>query len=416
MASYSHEEPRRGEALGSGARAPGKSALSGLRGLSILGLWHSIAFRNLLYQVLVIGFVVAAAAYMFGNAQSAMEKRGIATGFGFLFEEAGFAIGEGVIAFDPADSYLRAYGVAILNTLKVSALSIVGATALGILLGIARLSSNWAIAKLASLYVELFRNTPQLLQIVFWYTLITRLPHPREAWSLFDLGFVSNRGLVLAWPTAHAAHAWMALALIVGGLAAIALTRWAEQRRRRSGQPTKVLWWNLLLVLGLPLLAWGLAGAPTETSVPALKGFNFVGGVALSPEFLALLLGLSLYIAAFIAEIVRSGIQSVGRGQIEAAEAISLRRIDLYRKVVLPQALRVMVPPAAAQYVSLTKNSSLGVAIGYPELFNVNNTIVTLSGNTIECIGIMMAVYLTIAFTIATVTNLYNRSVQIKER
>jgi general L-amino acid transport system permease protein len=336
--------------------------------------------------------------------------------FFFLTEEASFAIGESLISYDSSDTYLRAYGVAVLNTLRVSAVSVIGATLLGVLIGIARLSSNFLIVKIASLYIEVFRNTPQLVQIIFWYTLVTRLPHPKQAWSVFDWAFVSNRGLIMAWPADNAAYGWVGLAFVIACGGAYGAVRWADARRRRTGRAIGILWWNLGLIIGLPLLTWLALGAPREMEIPIFKGFNFTGGVALSPEFLALLLGLSLYIAAFIAEIVRSGIQAVSRGQIEAARSVGLGRIDLYVKVILPQALRVIVPPATAQYVSLTKNSSLGVAIGYPELFNVNNTITTLSGNTIECIGIMMAVYLSIAFTIAVIMNLYNRAVQIKER
>lgn len=382
--------------------------------INLGALWHSAGFRGLLYQALVVVFVIGAAIYMIGNAQEAMHKRGIATGFGFLGQETGFPIGESLIPFSAADTYLRAYVVAVLNTLKVSALSIVAATVIGTVLGIARLSSNWLVSRLASIYVEAFRNTPQLVQIIFWYTLVTRLPGPRQAWNPVDGVFLSNRGLVFPWPVSEI-FGWAALALVIGCLGAFALTRWADRRRRLTGRTLPALWLSLGVIVGLPLVTWLLGGSPTAMSTPALGGFNFVGGLTLSPEFLALLLGLSLYIAAFIAEIVRSGIQSVPRGQIEAARAIGLKRGEIYRKVVLPQALRVIIPPAAAQYVSLTKNSSLGVAIGYPELFNVNNTIVTLSGNTIEAIAIMMAVYLSIAFTIALVMNWYNKLVQIKE-
>jgi len=384
--------------------------------LTLDGLWHNAGVRSLLYQVLVIGAVIAAAAYLIGNAQEAMGKRGISTGFGFLTQDAGFAIGETLIAYDSGDSYLRAYAVAILNTLKVSVLSIIAATLLGTLIGIARLSTNWIVSRLASIYIEVFRNTPQLVQIIFWYTLVIRLPHPKQAWSLGDWAFLTNRGLLMAWPSENPVFLWMLAAFAAACAGAWAFARFADRRRRRTGRALPVLWCNLGLVVALPLAAWLAGGAPTALDLPVLQGFNFVGGVAMSPEFIALLLGLSLYIAAFIAEIVRSGIQSVSRGQVEAARAVGLGRADLYTKVILPQALRVIIPPATAQYVSTAKNSSLGVAIGYPELFNVNNTITTLSGNTIECIGIMMAVYLTISFTLSAIMNVYNRSVQIKER
>ncbi|MFQ5936903.1 MAG: amino acid ABC transporter permease [Acidiferrobacterales bacterium] len=384
--------------------------------LNFSTLWHSAGFRGLLYQALVIALVISTVLFMISNAQVAMEKRGITTGFDFLSEEAGFPIGESVIDYSPADTYLRAYVAAVLNTLKVSVFSIAAATIIGTLLGIARLSSNWLISKLSSAYVEVFRNTPQLVQIIFWYTLVTRLPHPRQALNPFDGVFLSNRGLVLPWPASDPIYSWMIVAFAAGCLVALGFAKWADWRRRRTGTPLPVLGVSLGLIVGLPTVTWLIGGTPTQIDTPVLKSFNFVGGASLSPEFLALLLGLSLYIAAFIAEIVRSGIQSVQRGQVEAARSIGLKRSEIYRKVILPQALRVIVPPATAQYVSLTKNSSLGVAIGYPELFNVNNTIVTLSGNTIEAIAIMMAVYLSIAFTIAIIMNWYNKLIQIKER
>ncbi len=384
--------------------------------MALAGLWHSVGFRNVAYQVLVVGAVLGLAVFMVSNAQDALQKRGISTGFGFLLQEAGFDIGESLIAFQSTDTFLRAYGTAVLNTLKVSVLSIVFATLFGVLLGIARLSSNLLISKLSSAYVELFRNTPQLVQIIFWYTVITQMPPPKQALSIFDVAFLTNRGFIVSWPTDDPAYFWALVAFAGACIAAIALSGWADSRRRRTGQRVRVLWLNVALLIGLPTLTWATLGAPTELSVPELKGFNFSGGLSLSSEFLALLLGLSLYIAAFIAEIVRAGIQSVGKGQIEAARAINLGPGDTYRKVILPQALRVIVPPAGAQYVSLVKNSSLGVAIGYPELFNINNTIITLSGHTVEAIGMMMAIYLTIAFAIAALVNLYNRTVQIRER
>jgi general L-amino acid transport system permease protein len=384
--------------------------------LSLDGIWHNASVRGLLYQAIILLALLGLVVWMVGNAQHALAKRGIATGFAFLWREAGFPISQSLIPYTTSDSFLRAFGVAVLNTLSVSSSAVICATLLGTLIGIGRLSSNWLVARLASIYVELFRNTPQLIQISFWYLLVTRLPAPRQAWSLHGYGFLSNRGLAVAVPAPDPAWAWVAVALAASVLAAWVLVAFAAARRHRSGTRLPLVPITFALLLGLPVFTWLVAGAPRGLVVPVLEGFNFRGGITLAPEFIALLLGLSLYIAAFIAEIVRAGVQSIGHGQIEAARSVGLRRGDVYRYVVLPQALRVIVPPAASQYVSLFKNSSLGVAIGYPEIFNISNTVTTVSGHAIECVLIMAGVYLLISLLIAVLMNLYNRAIQIRER
>jgi general L-amino acid transport system permease protein len=384
--------------------------------LSLDGLWNNVGFRGLLYQALIVLALLGIAVCMIGNAQHLLAKRGITTGFGFLAREAGFPISQTLIPYATSDSFLRAFTVAMLNTLSVSIASVIGATVIGVLIGIGKLASNWIVARLASSYVELFRNTPQLIQISFWYLLVTRLPPPRQAWTLGGIGFLSNRGLALAVPEADPAWFWVVVAGPIGAFAAWLLTRLAAALRSKTGYRLHMAPIAFAFVAGLPLLAWLMAGAPARLDRPAMQGFNFRGGVTLPPEFIALFLGLSLYIAAFIAEVVRSGIQSVGRGQIEAARSIGLGPGDLYRRVILPQALRVIVPPATSQYVSLFKNSSLGVAIGYPELFNISNTVTSLSGQAIECVLIMASVYLLISLVIAVLMNVYNRAVQIRER
>jgi general L-amino acid transport system permease protein len=409
-------------------KAPRRSSVTGTRAarasrpppprppLSLDGLWHNAAVRGLIYQVLVLTALCGLAAWMIGNAQHVLTRRGIATGFSFLLRESGFPISPSLIPYSAADSFMRAFAVGLLNTLSVSLASVVAATVLGVLIGIGRLSRNWIIARLAMIYVELFRNTPQLVQISFWYLLVTRLPPPRQAWNLAGMGFVSNRGVILAVPAADPVWPWVGYAVLIAAVAAVLIARAAIARRRKTGRNLPVAPLALALTVGIPALVWLVGGAPTRLDVPVLQGFNFRGGVTLPPEFIALFLGLSLYIAAFIAEIVRSGIQSVGRGQIEAARSIGLGRGDLYRKVILPQALRVIIPPAASQYVSLFKNSSLGVAIGYPELFNISNTVTTLSGHAIECVLIMAGTYLLISLIVAALMNAYNRAIQIRER
>jgi general L-amino acid transport system permease protein len=386
------------------------------RAQTLPDLWFSLGFRALAYQILVIGAVVAGAVWLIGNAQDALARLGISTGFSFLHERAGFDIGETPIAFRSTDSFLRAYAVGFLNTMKVSAAGIFLATLIGVLIGLARLSSNALIRALASSYIELFRNTPQLLQLIFWYALITRLPVPQQAYSVWDAAFISNRGLILPWPIDAETVARVLLAVATGFVCVVTLRIWANSHHRRTGRHVATDTAGTALLIIAPLAVWAASGAPTAFSVPELRGFNFAGGLTISPEFLALMLALALYIAAFIAEIVRSGIRSVPAAQLEAARAIGLRPWHRYSRIVLPQALRVMIPPATAQYVSLIKNSSLGVAIGYPELFNINNSIITLSGRAVEAIAIMMAIYLSISLVVGLLMTLYNRSVRIVER
>jgi len=384
--------------------------------LSWKNAWHDLGVRSWVYQAVVLISVIGIGFFLISNAQEALSKQGISTGFSFLSDDAGFEIGERSIAFKSTDSFLRAYGVAVLNTLKVSIASIVFATLIGTVIGVARLSSNMLWRKFASLYVEVFRNTPQLVQLIFWYVLITRLPHPRQAISIGDIAFLSNRGFSMPWMKDEIAPWLMLAALLAGGILLWLALRSADRRRKRSGKKQPAFIAAGLALAVAPLVAAAVWGPSYEFTMPQLKGFNFQGGATVSPEFLALLLGLSLYIGAFIAEIVRSGIQSVSAGQVEAAQTVGLRPFAIYRRIIFPQALRVMVPPAAGQYVSIIKNSSLGVAVGYPELFNVNNTIVTLSGHTVEAIAIMMSIYLAMSFGIAIIMNLYNHKVQIKER
>lgn len=386
------------------------------QGISLNSFWHDQRFRNFAAQAFVITLVIGFFIYIFGNAQRALSDQGIKTGFGFLKDSAGFAIGESPISFSASDSFARAYGVGILNTLKVSLASIVFASIIGVLLGIARLSRNVMVNRFASAYVELFRNTPQLLQIVFWYMLVVKLPGPKQAYNFADVAFLSNRGLALPGPAEGSGFGYALIGLAVALALVLFLRKRTERKLRNSGQKSKTWPINAAILVLVPALAWLMFGSPSQIDVPALRGFNISGGWQMSPEFLALFLGLSLYIAAFIAEIVRAGISSVSQGQIEAATAMGIKDRDVMRRVVLPQAMRVIVPPATAQYVSLLKNSSLGVMIGYPELFNLNNTILTASGNTVEAIVIMMGTYLMMTTTLSVAMNLYNRSVQLKER
>jgi general L-amino acid transport system permease protein len=380
-------------------------------------IWYDPFYRGIVYQVLVVGIIALGLAYFISNVVTNLERQRIASGFGFLDREAGFAIGESLIPYSASDTYGRAFLVGLLNTFRVGILGILLATILGVVIGVARLSSNWLVAKLAAVYVEVMRNLPLLLQLFIWYGVLTlSLPGPRQALTPVEGVFVSNRGLRFAVPAEDPVYFWMLVAFLAAIVASFGVSRYAKRRQHLTGQQTPVGRIVLSLLLGLPFVVWLLGGAPTAMDVPELRGFNFVGGVNLSPEFAALLLGLSTYTAAFIAEIVRAGILAVPHGQKEAAAALGLSPGRTLRLVVLPQALRIIVPPTTSQYLNLFKNSSLAVAIGYPDLVSIGNTTLNQTGQAIEAISIFMAVYLFISLTISLFMNWYNRVIALKER
>lgn len=378
--------------------------------------WGDPSLRALVYQVLILAAVGAAAWYLVSNTLHNLAARNITTGFDFLHREAGFAIGESAIAYAPTDTYGRAIWVGLLNTLRISVVGIVAATLLGTVLGVARLSGNWLVSRLAGLYVEIVRNVPLLLQLFFWYAVITQnLPGPRQALHPLPGVFLSNRGLKLPALRGDALD-WMAAGLALAIVGVVVLGHWARRRQEATGRIFPFGRAALALVVLLPLLGWWAGGAPLALDLPYLKGFNFTGGLTLTPEFAALLAGLVIYTSAFTAEVVRSGIQAVDRGQWEAAGALGLPRRRILRLVVLPQALRVIVPPMTSQYLNLTKNSSLAVAIGYPDLVSVVNTTLNQTGQAIEGILIIMAAYLTVSLSIALFMNWYNRRIALVER
>lgn len=378
--------------------------------------WNDPKVRAIAYQVLVVGLVAIGVWYLVSNTLHNLSVRNIATGFGFLDREAGFAIGETPIEYTPADTYSRALSVGLLNTLRAAAIGIVLATLLGTIIGIARLSSNWLVAKIASIYVEVMRNVPLLLQLFFWYAIIAEnLPGPRQALNPVPGVFLSNRGLKL--PALEGdGLTWLAGGFVLAVLATLVLANWSRRRQEQTGQLFPVWRVGIGLIVACPLLAWWISGSNLSLNVPVLQGFNFRGGLTLTPEFAALLLGLVIYTAAFIAEVVRSGIQAVSRGQWEAAESLGLRRNLALRLVVLPQALRVIIPPMTSQYLNLTKNSSLAVAIGYPDIVSVVNTTMNQTGQAIEGIMIIMAAYLTVSLSISFFMNWYNARIALVER
>jgi len=379
--------------------------------------WHDPKKRSILFQILTILVFGLLGFYLITNTITNLERQSIATGLGFLQKEAAFEIGESSISYSAADTYGRALVVGFLNTLIVSFVGIVITIVLGTLIGVARLSSNWLVSKLAGAYIEVFQDIPVLLQLFFWYAFFYNiLPAPRQALHPIAGVFLSNRGLVFAVPEAHPVFKYMALAVVVAGVCIYFLRRWARARQARTGQLFPVFRLSLALIIGFPLVTWLLGGAPTAMNIPVLKGFNFVGGRNISPEFTALLLGLILYTAAYVAEVVRAGIQSVSKGQTEAAMSIGLKPAFVLNLVILPQALRVIIPPLTSQMLNLTKNSSLAVAIGYPDFVSVAGTTINQTGQAIEGVMLMMIVYLTLSLLTSAFMNWYNKKMKLVER
>jgi len=377
---------------------------------------NSQGFRSFIYQVLLAVFICLLGYYLYSNVVANLAAQNIATGFRFLGQVSQFEIGERLIAYSARDTYGRAILVGLLNTLVVTAAGIVLATVLGFSVGIARTSRNWPLVKIATGYIEVVRNIPVILQVIFWSVVIRNLPSPRAAIDMSGIAFLSNRGLTIPVPASNPAYFWMFAAFVAGLVFSICFSIWAKRHRERTGKYIETLWVGLGSIIGLPLLVWLSFGMPMEMDIPTRQGFNFAGGMNVSPEFTALLLGISMYSSGFIAEIVRAGIKSVPKGQTEAARSISLKPRFIMRYIVLPQALRVIVPPLTSQYVSLSKNSSIAVVVGYPDLVNVGNTVMNQTGQAVEAIAIMMLVYLIISIATSTLMNFYNRAVAIKER
>jgi len=385
---------------------------------SAVPIWQNRTARAIFYQAIVLGLLALLAYFFISNTAANLAKRGISSGFGFLNNVAGFDISFHLVEYDLQSTYGDALVVGILNTLLVSALGIALATILGFIVGMARLSRNWLIAKLAAVYVDGIRNVPLLAQLIFWYFgVLSTLPGVKQSLSIFDTFYLNQRGLFMPTPSFGPGFWPVAIMLGVGVAAAIAVSRWARLRQMATGRQFPSFRVGLALVFGLPILTGLVAGFGVDWSYPELKGFNFGGGTQIIPELIALTLGLSIYTAAFIAEIVRSGIMAVSHGQTEAALALGLRRKHVSRLVILPQALRVIVPPLTSQYLNLTKNSSLAVFIGYPELVAVfAGTTLNQTGQAVETIVITMSVYLAISLAISAFMNWYNRRVALVER
>lgn len=375
------------------------------------------AKRSIMFQLSVMIILVLLGYYLITNTIANLERQAIATGLGFLEKESSFEIGESLISYSAADTYARALIVGFINTLIVAFIGIFFTVILGTFIGVARLSTNWLVSRLAIIYIEVFQNIPVLLQLFFWYAFFYEiLPSPRQALNPVTGIFLSNRGMVFAVPQSHPAYKYIAVAFLAGCVLVYLLRRWARKRQETTGKPFPVFRVSVGILIGLPVITWWLAGAPTTMDVPVLAGFNFKGGVNISPEFTALVLGLVFYTAAFVAEAVRAGIQSVSHGQTEAAMSMGLKSGQILNLVILPQALRVIIPPLTSQMLSLTKNSSLAVAIGYPDFVSVAGTTINQTGQAIEGIAMMMVVYLFFSLSTSAFMNWYNKKVALVER
>ncbi|WP_315832628.1 ABC transporter permease subunit [Bradyrhizobium prioriisuperbiae] len=375
-----------------------RRAVGGRAGWS--GLVLQIAFVALLVW---IGYEIVA------NARANLQAQRVASGFGFLDNTAGFAVSQALIPYSESNTYARVFVVGLLNTLIVSVIGIIFATIFGFLVGLGRLSPNWLLSRLSGGYVELVRNLPLLFQILFWYlAVLATLPNPRQSISLFDKFFLSNRGFVIPKPIEQASFGPFVIAIVIAIVASLLLRSYARRQLFDHGRMLKIWPYGLGLLIGLPLIVCLVLGAPVTFEIPALRGFNFAGGSRIIPEFIALTLALSTYTAAFIAEIVRAGVQSVNKGQMEAGSSLGLSRGTVLRLIVVPQAMRVILPPLTNQYLNLTKNSSLAVAIGYPDLFSVfAGTTLSQTGQAIEIIAITMGVYLLISLVTSAVMSYY---------
>ena len=378
--------------------------------------WRSQAFRGLIYQLLAIIAITGAVWFLAHNTLVNMRVRGIQSGFDFMSQAAGFDIGESLYPFDSEQSYFHAFLVGVTNTLRVAILGIILATILGTLLGVGRFSRNALVRGLCLSYVEFFRNIPVLLQLLMWYVVLTEvLPSADAAWT-FGAFFLSKGGLNFPIPIWGMGQLWAAVGLLAGGSLVWLYRRWARKQFEASGRLRSQFWVPLAILLTCSLVGWVAGGAPSEFNYPVKGEFAIENGGALTPEFLAVLIGLTLYTASFIAEVVRGGIASVPRGQGEAASALGLSRQQEMHLVMLPQALRVIIPPLTNQYLNLTKNSSLAVAIGYPDVVSIANTALNQTGRAVECISIVMLIYLSTSLGTSLLMNWYNARAAIKER
>lgn len=384
----------------------------------MLALLRNQKVRGMIFQLLTILGVVAFLWYIGLNTTHNIEQRGIKTGFEFLNGTAGFGIGESPISFQESDTHARVFLVGLLNTLIIGFVGIIFSTILGLFIGIMRLSDNWLIKKLAATYIDIFRNIPILLQILFWYNMVIAiLPAPRQSIDFFGSVFLNNRGFLIPQAAMNSTTISVIISLIVAFISLIFLNKWANKRKEETGQDFPIVLFGFAILISFPVLAYFVGGANFNFDYPEFKSFNFRGGKSISPEFLALTFALVIYTATFIAEAVRSGIEAVSTGQKEAATSLGLSSYQALKLVVLPQAVRIAIPPIINQYLNLVKNSSLAAAIGYPEIVSVfAGTSLNQVGQAIEIISITMLVYLVISLVVSALLNWFNYKMKIKER
>ena len=384
--------------------------------MRIAELWTNERARSIAFQVLLILALVALFLVIGYNTALNLERAGLASGYGFLFQTSAFDINQRLIEYDSTHTYGKAFIVGGLNTILVAVLGIIAATVIGFVAGILRLSNNFLISRIVGAYVEFTRNVPVLLQIIFWWIVLLALPRVPDSISIGDTFFLNNRGVRIPALVYEDGSWFVVLCIAVGLVATFLIARWAAARQDRTGQTFPVGWSGLALIVGLPLVAYLVLGGPVGLDTPEMGRFNLQGGINITPEFTALWFALSTYTGAFISEIVRAGILSVSKGQTEAANALGLRPRVTTRRIILPQALRVVIPPLTSQYLNLTKNSSLAVAIGYQDLVSIGDTILNQSGQALEVISIYMIVYLSFSLFTSALMNWYNARIALVER
>jgi len=383
-----------------------------------MSILYNKRFRDIMSQLIVTTVIVLFFWHITSNLLYNVDQRGITTGFGFFSDKAGFAISESPIAYSDESTYFRAFLVGVANTIMVSFVGIFFASIIGLIIGIGRLSKNYLLSKLSLAYIEFFRNIPLLLQILFWYNVVlAALPSPRASLEFFGNFFLNNRGFIIPKPIYEDGFGVVIASIFLAIGIIIYLVKWSNKRFEETGKEFIVLPWGIVIFFALPILTYFIMGSPISFDIPHLRGFNFQGGMVYSPEFLALTFALSVYTASLIAEAIRSGIEAVPKGQKEAAASLGLNGYQSLKLVVLPQAIRISIPPIIGQYLNLVKNSSLATAIGYPDIVTVfSGTVLNQTGQAIEIIAVTMAVYLTISLFVSFILNVVNKKLAIKER